>query len=412
MNGNPLFVLASIFVLVQASCGNSGQLENRNKNSEVLNHQKTLAIDDSYRPTINVYIENSGSMDGYVKGVTEFEQTLFSYLTDIRITGITDSLNLFYINSIIIPFKSDLSEFIERLEPDTFRARGGNRGVTEISNIINSVLLNTGEKDISILVTDGVFSPGRDANALEYLKNQQIRIRDYMASHLARNSETAVVIYKLSSNFNGRYFNRYDAPSIINESRPYFIWVIGNLRHINQLIASIPDRTEKRVENFFTIIKGNRKVDYAIKRGSGNFKLDRSNPKTEITKLKKDRRTGKVKFAIDANLSRFLLSDDYLLDPNNYTLNNSNYKFSIKNAVSNPHGYTHTFEFNADNVHKGIVIIMLKSQIPQWVEEVNDEIGLTAIEGKTFGIKHQIHGVYEAFTFNNNIYTDISINIK
>jgi hypothetical protein len=63
-------------------------------------------------------------------------------------------------------------------------------------------------------------------------------------------------------------------------------------------------------------------------------------------------------------------------------------------------------------VHKGTVKIMLKSKIPDWVEAVNDDVGLTSIVDKTFGIKYQIHGVYETFTFKNNYYTEISINIK
>ena len=50
------------------------------------------------KPTINVFIENSGSMDGYVKGVTEFEQAVYGYLSDISISNITDTLNLYYIN--------------------------------------------------------------------------------------------------------------------------------------------------------------------------------------------------------------------------------------------------------------------------------------------------------------------------
>ena len=72
----------------------------------------------------------------------------------------------------------------------------------------------------------------------------------------------------------------------------------------------------------------------------------------------------------------------------------------------------HTFEFTADNVHKGNVTILLKSQIPQWVEDVNDNEGLNVIQGKTYGIRYQINGVYEAFTFNNINYTEITINIK
>lgn len=36
----------------------------------------------------NIYVENSGSMDGYVKGKTEFEQAVYSYLSDIKISDI------------------------------------------------------------------------------------------------------------------------------------------------------------------------------------------------------------------------------------------------------------------------------------------------------------------------------------
>ncbi|CDN31804.1 hypothetical protein BN938_1724 [Mucinivorans hirudinis] len=39
-------------------------------------------------------MENSASMNGYVKGITEFEQTVYNYLTDIKISNLTDSLRL------------------------------------------------------------------------------------------------------------------------------------------------------------------------------------------------------------------------------------------------------------------------------------------------------------------------------
>lgn len=110
---------------------------------------------------VNVYIENSGSMDGYVKGATEFEQAVYNYLTDIKISRITDSLNLFYINSEIIPQGSDIKDFIEKLEPATFKKKGGNTGTTDISNLLKTVLNETKSDDVAILVTDGIFSPGR-----------------------------------------------------------------------------------------------------------------------------------------------------------------------------------------------------------------------------------------------------------
>lgn len=37
-----------------------------------------------FTPIINVYIENSGSMDGYVKGQTEFGHIVYNYLVDLK----------------------------------------------------------------------------------------------------------------------------------------------------------------------------------------------------------------------------------------------------------------------------------------------------------------------------------------
>jgi len=61
-------------------------------------------------------------MDGFVKGVTEFEQAVYNYLTDIKISQFTDSMNLFYVNSDVIPQGSDISDFIEKLI-DLFKFR-------------------------------------------------------------------------------------------------------------------------------------------------------------------------------------------------------------------------------------------------------------------------------------------------
>ena len=43
---------------------------------------------------LTVYLENSGSMDGYVNGNTGFKQTIYYYLTELR-DKITSSIHLF-----------------------------------------------------------------------------------------------------------------------------------------------------------------------------------------------------------------------------------------------------------------------------------------------------------------------------
>jgi hypothetical protein len=408
-----LYVIAVIILL--ASCGNSGK-----KTNEKTPPKDTIIV-EKIKPTVNVYIENSGSMDGYVKGVTEFEQTVYNYLTDIKISQFADSLNLFYINSDIIPQGSDISDFIEKLEPTTFKNRGGKRGTTDISNLLKSVLDETKPNEIAILVTDGIFSPGKGKDAEQYLVNQQIGIKSNMAEYLQKYQNSSVIIYQLSSQFDGLYYNHEDTGTKINEQRPYYIWVIGENKLLNALVQKVPESKFKGngVQNVFSITGGPKAVDYAVKMGSGNFDLDKKEPKTTIINLKKvnrsggcSRTSGKVKFSVNANLSGFLLSENYLCDTTNYELNNKNYRLTISNAVSNNFGYTHQLNFESGNVHKGVISVKLKTQIPQWVEEKNDSFGTTPVKGKTYGIKYQILGVYEAFTISNNYYTEIKINIK
>ena len=175
------------------------------------------------------------------KGVTEFEQAVYNYLTDIKISQFSDSLNLFYINSEIIPQGSDISDFIEKLEPTKFKIKGGSLGTTDISNLLKSVLTETGSNEIAILVTDGIFSPGLGKDAEQYLVNQQIGIKSNMADYLKKYPNSAVVIYQLLSKFDGWYYNREDSKIKIEEQRPYYIWIIGETDLLNELIRKVPE---------------------------------------------------------------------------------------------------------------------------------------------------------------------------
>lgn len=407
MNKKRILIFAILVSLSLISCGNGGK-----KPEPPVPPEKP----DTAKPVVNVYIENSGSMDGYVKGVTEFEQAVYNYLTDITISEFADSLNLFYINSDIIPQGSDISDFIEKLEPTTFKNRGGKRQTTDISNLLNSVLHETDSNKVAIFITDGIFSPGKARNAEEYLVNQQIGIKRNMADYLARFPGSAVIVYQLSSQFDGVFYNREDSKTNIKEQRPFYIWILGSTRHLIQLTNKVPVSKFKGngVENAFSITGGPKSVDYAVKQGSGNFDLDRNDPKHKINNLKRETK-GKqntVGFSVNANLSGFLLSDDYLSDTSNYELNNRDYTLTISKAVANGFGYTHQLNFSSENVHKGIISVKLKSQIPKWVEEVNDDIGSEPIDGKTYGIRYQIYGIYEAFTISNNNYTELKIEVN
>lgn len=410
------YLIPVVLMGVLTGCLNKRTTTNLNFNLQETDSTNISLLQDTIRPLVNFYIENSGSMDGYVKGVTEFEQAIYNYLSDIKISKAADKINLYYINSKIIPqgtVSEDmevLKDFIENMEPSTFMIKGGNRQTSDIAGIINSVLQTTGDHTVSLLVTDGIFSPGKK-DAAQYLINQQIEIKNHFAVFLDKRKDAAVLIYKLSSNFNGAYYNKIDTRITINEQRPFYIWLIGSVKNLIDLRRAVPESKFKGsgVQNVFSITTANRQVNYAINPSVGRFVKSRKDTQTTIESLERDKRTGQVRFAVNVDFSDLLLDDAYLLNADNYE-NNSNYDLEIEpcgNAA-----YTHTLYFTSDKVYKGMVSVKLLTKIPDWLDAVNDDNGSTAVKDKTYGIKYQIAGVFEAFTDKNKQYAEIKINIK
>ena len=374
-------------------------------------------------PIYNIYIENSGSMYGYVKGVTEFEQSVYSYLSDIKISKLTDTLNLYYINSKIIPQGTDVSDFIEKLEPNTFKLKGGNMASSDISDNLKMILNESKQNTVSVFVSDCIFSPGSGKNAQQYLVNQQIGIKILFANYI-KDRDIAVMIYQLSSKFDGQYFNKNNKPTYISSNRPFYIWVIGNKSNISMLQAKVKQEKFKGsgVKNAYTLVKGNSKVDFGVLQAPkfGTFERDKSNAKRHIINIKKEtngKNADKFMFSVGVDFSKIPLNNEYKLDKSNYQLNDKDYSIEIDN-YKGPLNYTHILKLTTKIIKNSNLVIELKNKLPNWVDLMNDNDGIDINKdgaiNKTFGIKYLIGGVYDAFTngIGNDNYTQIEIKIN
>lgn len=61
---------------------------------------------------MKVYIENSGSMDGYMRQKSEFKDAVKSYVNALDLQ--VDTTELYYINTQISSFKADIANSILR----------------------------------------------------------------------------------------------------------------------------------------------------------------------------------------------------------------------------------------------------------------------------------------------------------
>lgn len=373
---------------------------------------------------VNVYVENSASMYGYVKGVTEFEQAVYSYISDIKLQDFCQSLNLNYINSVILRQPNDVSDFIEKLEPSTFKLKGGDLSTTDISNLFKSIMDEQGANDISILISDFVFSPGKE-DASQYLINQQIGIKTHFSNRLKADQNYAAVIYRLESKFNGLYYNKFDKPITIDEKRPFFIWILGNKNQLQRLISVVDKKNIKGngVDHTYCISKMSGSAPYGIlpMPRIGSFSIDQANPKTSIKEAKIDKRNTDCKFIVSfgVDYSKFLLDDSYLTDPRNYDVNNKAYSIEISKNNNATYSYTHIIRLKLDAsqpvISKGVVKISLLKKSALWADQFTDQdgenINAEGAMNKTFGLKYLIDGVYDAYKVDDT-YSIFTINIQ
>jgi hypothetical protein len=355
---------------------------------------------------ISVYLENSASMDGYVKGVTDFETAIYNMLGDIKISDFVDSLNLFYINNSI-PYSKvnalapDIEDFIEKLEPSIFKQRGGNRSTSDIKNIIQMVLNEVDSSNVAILISDFVFSPSSSKNATEDINKQSIGIKIDIADKL-KIMNLSVAILQMNSRFDGMYYDMNNRPRQYFGNRPYFIWFIGDNEQIKHIINSGLLRSMRGGYTNLYVLHSNQSSispEYKIKISPrvGQFKLERG-----ATQISGANANGKdFMFQVMVNLSELDFGSSYLTNASNYRINGTGYSLEVAELTDNRE-FTHLMTVTTNNFIPEPITIELLANTPNWAEQYStlDDTNTAPDSdqaGKTFGLLQLIEGVHDAF---------------
>lgn len=386
------------------------------------------------KPNYSVFLENSASMDGYVGGNSEFKNAVFNFLSDISLktNDLTDSLKLYYINSSVIPHNSSLSDFIDKLSPADFKAKGGVRGTTDIHEVLSSALKTVqNQNEVAIFISDCVFSPGKGKEPKNYLAGQSAGIKLSFGEALYANKDLATIIVKLNSSFSGTYYDYENKEiNLQNQNRPYYIWIIGKYDKVQTLLNKVKLKDIKGgIENYYALYPSTNALEYEIIRQDkiGNFAINRTN-KNEIENAKVSERgndNGTFQLAIAVNFNNLGQAEDFLLDGRNYKMNNQDYSIEVKKIEEQEKAndpslskYSHKLLLKTQKLFNTKLDIELQRTMPKWIEDTHsedDKIQSGAELRKTFGFKYMIEGVtdaYESITNGQNSFFKIQITIK
>ena len=198
---------------------------------------------DTLKLNYKVFVESSGSMKGYLNGETEFADVLWDLFKDIIESKTNKDINFYFIeNNIVDQVQIPMINPLEKIKYFMDNLNKNVKGSTsDMATMIGGVIDSTKENDISLFISDCIFSPGKRKNPINYLAEQQNIIESRINKKMIYDStDLSFVLLQYSVMFNGTYFNMEDRPTKLkDEKRPFYIWIIGNKVAINRFIKSV-----------------------------------------------------------------------------------------------------------------------------------------------------------------------------
>ena len=367
----------------------------------------------SAKPVVHIYMENSGSMNGYVTTNSQFKNALGHLIT--KADGFYSGTRLDFINQGIFhtPMCDDLDNFVLNLNPVSMQV--GNTSSTDINKIFRMILDHTSRDTISVLVSDCMYDVDNVGNLLSAAASSTTGT--FMkAIRKARDEkkEFATIIMQCTSEFSGNYYEGNQAIACQSE-RPYYVIVMGN----KEQVMDFNDHME--LEDTSTGLPG-LKHKYMLS-SEPTWELDNMTARTytssfnnalriqahhdglNIRKLSVDHDQNNLNFAVGLGVSKLFADRSYLLDKDNYEIEPSNYKLT---DVADNAKFTECDFFRhpiclqlvaLGQNYAPQVIIKLKNQIPAWVAECsyNKRTGVLPPAHQSYAIHEMVEGIYGAF---------------
>lgn len=432
-----LFAVILVVILIAVKYWQNSHRVEDNLEIEVSNIY--LPSDDSIRTpgkssSICIYMENSGSMDGYVNVNSEFKDALGKII--VKSYNFSKSTNLFFVNDNIYDvqetaLKGDVNNFVSQLNAKNMKV--GATGSSNINKIFKMVIDKTNSDTISIIFSDFVYSiKGTDvSNQISNAKNTTMGA--FMEA-IKKDPNFATIILQCSSQFQGKYYDRSDMPIAYSGTRPYYIFIMGNYDRLidldkqlelNNSSTGIPGYLNKYIltSKFWKLNENTVKILTNSYTNSDLIKPARNDYDVDFFKFSDSEDCWSFAYAL--GLSNLFVDGSYLTDKNNYVIEPNDVKLVKAEYTKDQTALSEVSQFKAplvlqfqtDNLTKiSNLKVRLENRIPSWVtlSNISDDKGVVPSPNQTFAIGSLIEGVYEAYKSNleKNPIFEFEIQIK
>lgn len=307
-----------------------------------------------------------------------------------------------------------------RLPGKTVVEEIGDQGYTDFGAIFDQILNKTGEREVSVLVTDMIYSVRgmQDVNPQRVFADMQGMITSVFKEQVAHK---CVLLVQMEASYDGPYYCYDGSVRTVHGRRPYYIIMVGS----REAITRIATEDNYRAFADFKTLKGYRQM-YLYDTGklyepyysillsgpevSGRFVPERGQSEciTSVQDVEADR-DGKVKLAVAVDMRGMLVDERYLTDVTNYRVVADDpvriervRPITDKDLSASGRKYakeaTHLMVLSMERVsHKQQVGILLQNRLPGWVAKSSSDDDRTVDGSTTFGLRYLMEGIYDAY---------------
>lgn len=390
---------------------------------------------------VNVYLENSGSMFGYLGTNSLFKQSTREVLRNIELNH---ELETFYINDRIYASDKDLNTFIADLSPNGIKA--GNQNTSNLTFMLDTLAKASSGNNVSILVTDAIFDIPCDntSQLFDRLQDKKLEFRNTLVKAVD-NEEKMIVVLRMTSEFEGNYYPSCTPGSqapMINQKRPYFFFIFGDPLHVEKILEEINYSDLVGFENIAKFFKAEQKtLPYTIllsgEEKIGDFRSPRGIAPQQVHEIIDARQQNRPNpnhgnnifgFGLLIDFENSFLDMEYLLDKGNYLISfnsSDNHSYSVRDISQAGNGTPVIAEARKPVIitiatplvpFLGDIKLSLVYKLPSWVNQYNsdDDTSIIGDTETTFGLKYLIAGISDAFEYLNGgeVLYDFEVKIK
>ena len=381
---------------------------------------------------LTVYFERSGSMVPFDSrgGGGQLKRTVNDMINFFPGDD-AGNVSITIVNDSIYPYSGTIEEFLQDRDVYDSTRGVGDAAFTDFGLILESVLGAQHAGEVSVLVTDLIYSP-RDTEkvSVEKIFNEEYSL---IARVFKRHTGKALLVYRFEGDYNGKYYPYNGAAVNYSGKRPYFVLVIADAKTIDRMAA------DKRYAQFLNPVgathsyrfnQGCREMDWKLvadwRDNVGRFRASRDD-KNAITNCSGDRETGKLVFTIAVNYDGLLKDDAFLCDPRNYSVTSQNH-FDIAVSPIKPtditgntrdylEGATHIITLTGKlETPKDELKITLRNDFPDWVNRYSTgddtRVGDTNFAVTTFGLERFLRGAFDAFSQGGSNYAEMVVRLS